>query len=344
MSWFDDLRDRLETEGQRPHALSSGAGRFLVVEHGARLLACDLPGVARNPLFVMDDKDGHATGGDRLWIAPEVAYYWPSLEQAREDPIKWAATPTQIDPGEYSNTGPWPGGVHLENRMSLQDARDGRRIDLHARRALAALPPLDTLPDGVTACALSITHTLVAAGGDTDAVAGAWSIMQVPPPGTLICPTTTRVQPRSYYDPFGDRHVLADDHAIRFRIDGQRRIKMGVLPEHTTGRMAYYQRREGGGASTLIVRVFPTLPGETYIDIPRDHPADQRRGGDCLQAYNDDGTYGGFGEMEHHDPAVIVGGRASRTATSVTHLLAGPDEAIRRLGRDLLGVAVTAPD
>ncbi|NJL31318.1 MAG: hypothetical protein HC898_06630 [Phycisphaerales bacterium] len=29
--------------------------------------------------------------------------------------------------------------------------------------------------------------------------------------------------------------------------------------------------------------------------------------GDCVQAYNDDGTFGGFGEMEYHDPAIVAG-------------------------------------
>ena len=161
----------------------------------------------------------------------------------------------------------------------------------------------------------------------------------VPPAGTLVCPTTRRVLPRSYYEPFGDKHVVVDDTSVRFTVDAAHRIKMGLRPEHTTGRMGYY-RPLAGGESSLIVRVFPVYPGELYVDIPRDHPHDQRSGGDALQAYNDDLTYGPFGEMEFVAPAVMVGGCTARHTACVTHALVGPDAAVREAGAALLGVSI----
>lgn len=328
------------TSPGQTQTITCGDGSIVVGYHGARLLDCRVDGVDQNLFF----DDGKGSGGDRLWIAPEVAFYWPSLEQAREDPVKWASTPADIDPGTYTAGETWPGGVHLYNNCSLTDARDGKAIALKLGRTVAAIERPDGLPDGVKCVSFSLTNEVTVTGGDAGAVAAAWDILQVPPTGTLICPTTRNIgMPRSYYDPFGDKHVVCDDTSVRFLIDADRRIKMGLRPEDTTGRMGYYRPAGSFGddaTSTLIVRVFPVAPGDRYVDIPRDHPADQRRGGDALQAYNDDHTFGHFGEMEFVSPAVIVGGCEHRSTSCVTHVLAGPDAAIKAAGRALLGVDV----
>ena len=317
------------------HTLAAHDGQLVVAQRGARLLSATLPAVEGNLFF----ENEQGSGGDRLWIAPEVAYFWPSLEQARQDPIKWARTLPQMDPGDYVWDAVSSTRLCLKTTMSLADARDGKRIDLDVTRSMAVVNPPADLPQDVASMSFSTTHTLIAVGGDAGAVAGAWSLLQVPPAGTLICPTTMRVAPRSYYDSFGDQHVSCDAQAVRFLIDANRRIKMGLRPKHTTGRMGYYRQVQPGFA-TLIVRVFSVYPDEPYIDIPRDYPIDQRHSGDALQAYNDDLTFGLFGEMEHHDPAVVVGGCQQRTGHSVTHLLAGPDPAIRAAGQALLGVPI----
>lgn len=312
----------------------SGDGAFEVSTAGARVLSCT---VAGSPNLFYDD--GKGSGGDRVWVAPEVAYYWPTLKDAREDPTGTAATPAGVDPGTWAEVNRWPGGVTLEQSATLTDGRDGKSIALDMRRTAAAIDAPHGLPDGVMCTSFTVVNEMTATGGDAGAVAAAWDILQVPPTGTLVCPTTRRAAPRSYYDPFGDKHVVATDTAVRFLIDAQRRVKMGLRPEHTTGRMGYY-RPLTGGESSLIVRVFPVYPGEQYVDVPRDHPAEQRSGGDALQAYNDDMTYGAFGEMEFVAPAVVVGGCTARHTTCVTHAMVGPDAAVRAAGAALLGCTV----
>ncbi len=364
MSWFDVLYKRVKGEGQRPHVLTAGAGRLLITEHGARVLACELPGVDHNLFFHTDATgNGHVTGGDRLWIAPEVAYFWPTLDDALNDPKGTAATPSAVDPAEWrprpvANQPPaGVDAVKLAAEIELHDRRNqGRGVNV-AERCFRALSPWET---ELRQTSFSIRHSITdAARPDSagDLAIGAWSILQIPPTGTLVCPVTRRLDRdgdiRSYYDPFGDQHVAVDDRSVRFRVDGQRRIKMGIKPEHTTGRMAYY-RELGDGESSLILRVFAPLPGEPYCDLPRNDPRHRQLergefsgpalGGDCLQAYNDDGdAFPGttFGEMEYHDPCVIVGrGPTSRTGSSVTHAVVGPDDAVRAFGEDLLGVPI----
>ena len=325
----------------------AGDGAFEVNTNNGRVTSCT---VAGSPNLFFDD--GKGSGGDRLWVAPEVAYYWPSLEDARADPVGTAATPAAVDPGTWAVTDTWdaeaaegeaaaPGGLSLEQAATLTDARDGKRIELAMKRSFSTAAAPHGLPDGVLCCSFFVVNELTATGGDDGAVAAAWDILQVPPTGTLVCPTTQRVKPRSYYEPFGDKHVVADERRVRFLIDTTRRVKMGLRPEHTTGRMGYY-RPLAGGESSLIVRVFPVVPGERYVDVPRDHPAEQRSGGDALQAYNDDLTFGAFGEMEFVSPAVTVGGRAAQHTTCVTHVLVGPDAGVGAGGGMLLGCGVEA--
>ncbi len=322
---------------------NAGDGSITVHERGARISDCQIEGIEGNLFY----DDSHGSGGDRLWIAPEVAYYWPSLEDARTDPVGTAEVPRDVDPGTYESAGDWPGGIHLMNSCSLIDGRDEKAIGLDMKRTIATVDPPHGLPADIKCVSFAVVNELLVTGGDPGAVAAAWDILQVPPTGTLICPTTTRVQPRSYYDPFGENHVTISDDAVRFRIDAERRIKMGIRPETTTGRMGYYRgpaSHGNSGISSLILRVFPVSPGETYVDIPRDHPAEQRSGGDALQAYNDDQTYGRFGEMEFVSPAVVVGGCEYRHSSCVTHVLAGPEDSVRTAGSALLGTAITEQD
>jgi uncharacterized protein DUF6786 len=348
--WFEQLDDAAQAQNHPAHRIVAGDGMLLVTERGARVMGCALPGVGDNLFFhhanMLDPRRAaNPFGGDRLWIAPEVGWYWPSLALAREDAGKHAATPPQIDPGEYVTDSASPVHAQMSMRLGLTDVRDGKKIELAVSRQVRAVDAPAGVPDSLKCASFAITNILLLRGGDDGAIACGWDILQVPPVGTLICPTTADAalvdEPTSYYEPFGDRHVKCDERAVRFLIDSERKIKMGLRAEHTTGRMGYY-RRLGGGQSTLILRIFAPQPGEPYPDIPIGADDDQRIGGDALQAYNNSGGgTSGFGEMEYHDPAVIVGqGPASRHGSSVTHVFAGPDDDICDFGQTLLGVPI----
>lgn len=347
--WYDRIVAALQTGRFNHVSLVSDQARLLISEHGARVLACQMPGVEENlffhpPFMEAAQAGGAMAGGDRLWIAPEVGWFWPSLDEARRDPKGAARTPVAIDPGYYQFVSTADDEVVMDNRVDVTDGRDGRQLALYVNRAVRLLGRPEGWPQQVASVSFAVTNTLTWADQTTEpgAVAGCWDILQVPPTGTLVCPTTRRVEPTSYYEPFGERHVVVDDRRVRFRIDGRHRIKMGLPADATTGRMGYLRMVDG--QCTLIVRVFPSLPGEPYCDLPRDASADRRLGGDALQAYNDDGdAFPGttFGEMEYHDPCLIAGAAPeTRTGTSVTHVLVGPEAAVRAVGEDLLGASL----
>jgi len=346
-AWFDRLVTGLKARKRPAKVWAAGDGQLLVSPAGARLLACEMPGVDGNLFWhdpAMEDEAGSdaIAGGDRVWIAPEVGFIFNPLDAARVDPIANSHTPKAMDPGQWHVLTDERGRTALQADMLLTDHRLDARIGLRVTREFFAIDRPAGVPAALRCSSFGIRNTLQRRDADRGTVAGAWDLLQLPPTGTLICPTTVDVgEPTSYYEPFGDHHVHVADDCVRFLIDGKHRIKMGLLAEHTTGRMGYYRRV--GDVSTLIFRVFAPQPGRAYVDVPRDR--DATFGGDALQAYNDDGTFGGFGEMEYHDPALVTASStASMSGACVTHVLVGDDDTVRAAGAALLGVAVEPLD
>ncbi len=352
-NWFDAIAESTRKHDAQPQTLEVGDARLLVTVHGARLLACDFPKVRgldtnlfwSHPSLLTPESSDAAfaegpIGGDRLWIAPEVGFIFFDLKNARRDPITFGKTPTAMDPGDWRIIEQSQNHLRLQTEMTLTDHRLKKDITFRAARQFDSVGRPDGIPKRLRWAGVAIRNELTLLESQTGTMAGAWDLLQLPPTGWLICPTVGEVKKvNSFYDSFGPKHVKIDKTSVRFLIDGKRRVKMGVPPHQTTGRMGYYRKLPGGKLSSLIVRMFGPQPGEPYIDLPRSSNA--FFGGDAVQAYNDDGRFGGFGEMEHHDPALVAGQEpAVRNGSCVTHVFVGSDADVKAAGRVLLGVRV----
>ena len=355
--WFERICRAVDACGYENRTWPCDHGRLLLTPHGARLLACEMPGVEGNLFWhnmaiesadtadrAMQTAWGEL-GGDRLGIAPEVGHMWTDFDQARREPFTTYAVPPQMDPADYHVVEDVPGHLRLNSKIQLTDHRDSKHIGLDVDRQFNLTSPPPDLPTSVKCVSFTIRNGLTILEADDGAVAGAWNLLQVPPTGTLICPTFGPPQmPACYFDPFGDRHVRCAERAVHFLIDSRRVMKMAISPLQTTGRMGFYRPLDG--VSTLIVRIISVFPGEPYVDMPLSRDRDERFAGDALQAFNyDRSPPDGFGEMEHHEPAVVAGRSPSaKSHTTVTHVLSGPDHDIRMAGRQLLGVDVVMID
>jgi len=341
--WFSVLESSLSTSRCATRCLQIGAGRLLVTIYAARILGCELPGVSGNIFYhnpQLEDPQTAAAplqaasgniGGDRLWIAPEIAYMWPSTADARRDPFNTSRMLPQLDPADWHVEHESTAAIHLRTAMTITDQRTGQNITLALRRKLEALDDSGMFPGAIKSLSFSLTSELTVTAGDPGALACTWDLLQIPPGGTLVVPTHGPVPaPRSYYNPWGSLLQSAHDR-INFTVTGQGSNKFGLSPTQTTGRMAYL--RKVGDLTTLIFRSFQPQPAEPYVDVPI--TSDERFGGDALQVFN---GYN-FGEMEVQDPGLIAGqGPTSRTNRYVTHVLAGPDKDVREAGRKLLGL------
>ncbi len=356
--WFNRLEQAANQAADIPVIWQASASpdvpRLMILPRAGRVIACQMPGVMENLFYHHPQLEDPARaaevlaaasgmpGGDRLWISPESAYRWKNLPQARRDLAGHAFTPREMDPADHHVRVHEPGRLQLVTAMTLHDDRHDQSLSLRVSREFTLIDPPAGIASGLACMSFAITHELTVLEAGASSQAGVWDLLQVPPTGTLICPTTTHAgQLRSYYEPFGPERVRVGDRAVRFLIDSRKCVKMGLKPEHTTGRMGYHRRV--GEVNTRIVRIFHPQPGRPYVDMPVDEIlAGARTGGDALQAYNHDGSGGlSFGEMEYHDPAVL-GSQSSRTVTGscVTHVLAGFAQQIEQASQLLLGVGI----
>jgi hypothetical protein len=349
--WLARVQDAVQAAGFDTRLWHAGDGGLLLSTYAARIVGCQLPGVSENIFWNSPDiedpakaKDamkaaGSRIGGDRLWIAPEVAYNWPNLAAARIQPFGANyLLPPEMDPAEWRIVENLTGHLHLTAQMTLVDRRVNKNITLRVNRQFNLVGRPEGLPKTIRSASFAIRNDLATLETDGEAVAGAWDLLQVPTGGVLVCPTLVPVrQVRRYYASFRDQDIIKDGRSVRFHARGDRVVKFGLSAQQTTGRMAYLRR--AGRVTTAIVRIFEALPGEPYVDLPRD--SSQRFGGDALQAFCDDGRFGSFAEMEYHDPALIAGASVtSRSGYSVTHVLAGPDAPVRKAAAELVGVRV----
>jgi hypothetical protein len=339
------LSASLKSAGQSAFTLGTDTGRLLIMQSGARAIGCEFAHLTGNLFFhdpILEDprrvSDGlkqSPVAGDRLWIAPEANYIFKDVAKIFSDPANCGATPTQMEPGDYQLTKQTDRHLAFAAQMRLEDRLSPRTfVSMSVTRSYELIDAPSGLDKGLTHFGFGVTNSLTITGFDKPgALVGAWDLLQIPPAGWLVCPTVgLATKPRSYYDKFSDDRARQIGGAIHFKIDGQGRYKIGLSPTQTTGRMGYY--RKLGRLSTLLVRIFPVHPGLIYCDQPVSELG-KPIAGDALQSYNGSG----FGEMEYHDPALRTGDQpASRTSTSVTHALVGPDDLIHTAAEHLLGV------
>jgi hypothetical protein len=163
-----------------------------------------------------------------------------------------------------------------------------------------------------------------------------WSLTVLPGGGDLVVPTLHTTKTRDFMEPTGQSHLSSDEDAVRFRLDGLERHKVGIKPEPLTGRMGYV-RAVGEDQWTLMVRNFAVDPSAEYVDVPWDDPQDL---GYAVEIYNDGED--GFGEMEYHSPAVSGDpGMDVYVDHSQLWSFRGPPDVIEIVGYRLLGVEVS---
>jgi hypothetical protein len=334
-----------QAAGQRRFLLESAAGSLMVSLTGARAIGCEFkhsPGnlfyhdpQLETPGLVQQTLAASPAAGDRLWIAPEVNYIFKDLSKVLPGLPGGSLTPTQMEPGDYHVSSHAADHVSLLAHMRLEDRIAKAHVSLKASRSYQLVGPPAGLDAGLTHFGFSLTNQLEVTEYDKPGLMlGVWDLLQIPPAGWLVCPTVGLAsRPRSYYDSYTDDRCRLVGGAVHFRIDGQGRYKMGLSPLQTTGRMGYY-RKFGKSFSTLLVRTFAVHPGLVYCDQPITELG-RPISGDALQSFNG----AGFGEMEHHEPALVTGQYPlSRAGTCVTHALIGPDALIQAAGEKLLGV------
>ena len=279
-------------------------------------------------------------GGERLWVEPEIQYICRDRQRFYESEV----VPPEMDPGNWRLEQVGAETWHLANEMTLEayNLACGRKRLRMERLIRPAEDPLRLLRDhtqlteGVVYAGYEQVVTLTEAEHD-DILSGAWVLIQLQPGGTLWIPCSPGVEVTDHFEPIDADYQTVHPHHVALRITGQRRYKVGFKAAHVTGRLAYFNRPDSDLAY-LLVRALFSNPSSVYPEEPPNLPGSR---GESVHVYNDDGGYGGFGELEVHGQT--IGGETGKSSSSDLVLLwlyVGAPERLKLIARHLLGIEV----
>ncbi len=274
------------------------AGALTLYPSRGRVLQAEIEGEQafwNNP----SDAADWNVGGDRLWVAPEVDWYWKTLENVDFEKYK---VPEAIDPGNWTEMKTEANYCQISQEVFLSNHHIDSHINLRLVRAFTMLE-LVPGPFFTKQVAWQTDNELLIHDGTLGQKVGLWSVLQAPAGGTVSIRTPNEVSFRDYFLPIPKGLWRKRGNILHVDITGRRQYKIGIAPNNAmTGAMVYARKVVNG--HLVIYRRFLPQPWRPYADVPM---KDLKGNGDAIQIYNDDGSFGGFGEMEYHSPALQVG-------------------------------------
>ena len=275
------------------------------------------------------------TGGDRMWIAPEIQFNIKDRSRFRET----LDQPKTMDPGcftmrregervylfqsldlESYNT--VTGTVHLEFGRMIQKAEN----------PLRKLADAKELMEGLSYCGYEQVLDLQASS-EQDIYAESWNLLQIRPKGTLFIPMYRPTRGTDHYEPAGDHETCAEN-GVCLKITGDSRYKIAYKSAPLTGRFGYLADSENDNSYLIIIN-YPNNPSALYSEEP---PLIEGDTGYSIHIYNDDGTSGGFAEMECNMQTIGKPTGLDRSIERVTKwIFAGPRDKLLAVAGVLLG-------
>ena len=275
------------------------------------------------------------TGGDRVWISPEIQFNITDRSRFRET----LNQPAVMDPGYYSMTRRG-GQVILHQTLSLPSYNtvagemlfDFRRTIQPALHPLRGISSYEDLCREVSYCGYEQVLDL-RGKSEQDLFAESWDLLQIRPSGTLYIPMYTPHRGTDHYEPAGEMETVAP-HGICLNITGQRRYKIAYPSAVLTGRFGYLADSDTGRSYLLIIN-YPNNPSCMYAEEPPERPGDR---GYSIHIYNDDGASGAFAEMECNLQTIGRPTGLDRSIDRVTKwIFSGRKEKLQEIAALLLG-------
>ncbi len=350
---FQDVVSRFDENDLEYVVLSlQGEAVIVVSEYGGRILgpfpSKTEPGIYWiNPIF--GDKDAFKefisakewnVGGDRIWIAPEIQYNVPDRSAFWES----YSIPPDVDPGNYQIGMTDEGKCTLSQSMVLEayNIATGKKELLVERTISKAANPIrflskkEELMREVTYIGYQQQVNLSETKAD-DLMTEAWDLVQLKAEGRMIIPSSPLLEYIDYFDPMPEDYHRSGINYNEFRITGKKQYKVGLKAAHILGRPSYFSQLPDGRAYLVICNFFNN-PSSVYSEEP---PALVGKKGQSIHIYNDDGSYGGFAELECNGQT--IGGSTGRSNTSdqlVFWIYIGQEEQVKQIAQHLLGVSL----
>jgi hypothetical protein len=262
-------------------------------------------------------------GGERLWIGPEIAYFWDGVPDWTN--FSNYRKQVDIDPGHYSFD-PGASAITLKADMTLASYRDQTTPSFSVRRRIEqAQAPLDVPGAAFTGVTLTTEATFSDTGAGTIDL---WQVLQVQPGSQMVVPLRAAEDPLAYGRVGGWQRK---PDRITWTFTGTETAKLGLSARAATGRAASLYR-DGHGICELIIRDFDVGGDADYVD----HPYGMPRTDQVFQAW--DGF--GFGELEVRSKGVQAAQGRKFSTTNSIWIFAGAEEAVREIAHALLDLAI----
>lgn len=331
----------------------SGAMIAVTPEYGGKVIAMSVDGIKGenliwpNPELANDNfwntaKSNWNIGGARTWIAPEADFY---LDQENN----WFV-PEQMDPGNYQLVSQQADKLTCSNRFDITNIyRQEYKIKITRSIEIIKTPPLEISKD-VKYIGLKLTHELQnltdkIIGKDIGFI-GLWSLIQLDTAGTMIIPiikdeTHDNITVRDYgpdnFNAVPPERMTITDNWVAVKIDGKFRCKLGFAPWAVKNSIGYLRYQKDSQDAVLYLKEFSVDADGKYVDHPWEKPYDY---GDAIQLYNDDGTFGGFCEIECHGPARELKPGEEQSHSVVLSVFTGKLNQLRGIAADRLGINI----
>jgi len=150
----------------------------------------------------------------------------------------------------------------------------------------------------------------------------------------MIIPITgPEVDYTDYFDPVG-KYQKINNNFVSLNITGDKQYKVGYNSASVLGRIGYLNELDENNFC-LIVRNFFNNPSSIYCEEPPDIIGKR---GNSIHVYNDNGMFGGFGEIECNGQT--IGGNSSRSSSKdnmCVWIYHGKKKKINKIAKLLLG-------
>lgn len=299
-------------------------------------------------------------GEDRFWIGPEGGQYSIFFKPGGEMKYSNWFTPAPFDTEPWELISKSKSKVKMQKKMDLKNY-SGTEFNVHVNRNIDLLNEDKTekilgteIPDDVNWVGYESENIMINAGENKwTKKTGALSIWMLSmfTPGdniTVIIPfmkgEEKELGPVANIDYFGkitSERIKYSDSVIFFRVDGNKRRKLGLTPQRAKPVAGSYD----AGKKVLTVVKY-SMPEEATDYVNQLWPWQENPfNGDVMNAYNDgpleDGSQmGPFYEIESSSPAAFL-----EKGDSIVHYhrvfhFTGEEEKLNRLSVKILGVTI----
>jgi hypothetical protein len=298
----------------------------------------------------------NAYGGEnRYWLGPEGGKY--SLYFKKGDKMifdNWK-TPAPIDTEPWQLSGSDNQSVTLQKDMSITNYV-GHTLQMSAERVISLLGKDDVqkdlniaVPEGISFVGYStknvLKNTSADKWNDKTGMPCIWILdMFKPSPNTtIVIPYNKKAKGKKvitsdYFGEIGKDRLVMSDSVVFFKADGNKRGKMGVLPQYVLPVAGSYDADN----NVLTITFFDVDNKGKYLNQVW-NTTNEVYSGDAMNAYNDgpleDGTQlGPFYEIESVSPAAALNPGQSIVHNHNVYHFTGEKKSIDSISRKLLGV------